>query len=96
VAKGVRRETAHPPIFTASRRSDLQAQYQAVVDYALQHRDSQIGLLMDRNDWEYPLWRGLRRSGIAQLRIEHVGIPDFSCRSPIPSAPSTPAWSSPR
>src|SRR5262249_38903998 len=48
----------------------------AAVDAPL-HADSQIGLVMDDTDLEYPLWRLLRQQGIRNLRIEHVNIRDF-------------------
>jgi len=66
-------KSADEILFTA--RPDLLPQYRTAVDYALQHDNSQIGLAMGGDDWEYPLWRGLRRSGVADLRIEHVGYP---------------------
>ena len=75
-------------LFTS--RPDLRLQYQAAVDYAVQHQDSQIGLLMDVNDWEYPLWRGLRHSGIADFRMEHIGVPGPPAPKPYPLGPFDP------
>ncbi len=50
-------------LFTA--RPELMSPYREAVDYAARHNDSQIGLVMGGDDWEYPLWRGLRRVGDA-------------------------------
>jgi hypothetical protein len=61
------------------------------VDYAVQHQDSQIGLLMDVNDWEYPLWRGLRHSGIADFRMEHIAVPGPPAPKPYPLGPFDPS-----
>ena len=60
------------------------------MNYTVQRKDSQIGLVMNQDDWEYPLWRGLRRSGIAQLRIEHVGVPHPDMPRPYPLGPFNP------
>src|SRR6185369_4794500 len=75
-------------LFTS--RPDLRLQYQAAVDYALQHDDSQIGLVMGVDDWEYPLWRSLRHSGIADLRMEHIGVPNPRMPKPYPLGPFDP------
>jgi hypothetical protein len=55
-------------------RPDLLASYEAAVRYVVQNKDSQIGLVISGNDWEYPLWRLLREQGVTPLRIEHVGV----------------------
>ena len=44
---------------------------------------------MGYDNWEYPLWRILRSSGIAQLRIEHV-IPHPNMPRPYPLGPFNP------
>ena len=71
-------------------RPYLWSPYQEAMNYIALRKDSQIGLLMNLNDWEYPLWRGLRRSGIAQLRIEHVGLPHPDLSRPYPLGPFNP------
>ena len=76
-------------LFTS--RPDLRLQYQAAVDYAVQHQDSQIGLVMNVDDWEYPLWRGLRHSGIADFRMEHIGVPGPLAPKPYPLGPFNPS-----
>jgi 4-amino-4-deoxy-L-arabinose transferase-like glycosyltransferase len=81
-------KSAEGILFTS--RPDLRLQYQAAVDYALQHGDSQIGLVMSVDDWEYPLWRDLRHGGIADLRIEHIGVPNPHMPKPYPLGPFNP------
>jgi len=81
-------KSADGVLFTS--RPDLRLQYQAAVDYALQHDDSQIGLVMGVDDWEYPLWRSLRHSGIADLRMEHIGVPNPRMPKPYPLGPFDP------
>ena len=71
-------------------RPDLQLPYRsAAVDAAL-HADSQIGLVTDDNDLEYPLWRLLRQQGIRNLRIEHVNIRDSLGARAYPLGPFDP------
>ena len=60
------------------------------MDYAVQHNHSQIGLVTGGDDWEYPLWRGLRAMGIAPLRVEHVGLSDTRLPRPYPLGPFSP------
>ena len=75
-------------LFTA--RPELLSPYRAAMDYAVQHNHSQIGLVMGGDDWEYPLWRGLRAKGIAPLRVEHVGLSDTGLPRPYPLGPFSP------
>jgi hypothetical protein len=71
-------------------RPDLYTAYQSAAVYVAQHGDSQIGLLMHGNDWEYPFWRLLRRLDIKDLRIEHVGMSDPHLVNPYPLGPFHP------
>jgi hypothetical protein len=48
------------------------APYEEVQRYVLAHGHHDIGLLMDLDGWEYPLWRVLQEAGVKPLRIEHV------------------------
>jgi len=75
-------------LFTA--RPELLSPYRAAMEYAVQHDHSQIGLVMGGDDWEYPLWHGLRALGIAPLRVEHVGLSDTALRRPYPLGPFSP------
>jgi hypothetical protein len=53
------------------------APYQDAVDTIVRARVSQIGLIMDRDNFEYPIWLMLRqRTRVHPIRIEAVGIPD--------------------
>ncbi|HKF59733.1 MAG TPA: hypothetical protein VKB42_00120, partial [Dongiaceae bacterium] len=65
-------------------RPDLYTAYQSAAVYVAQHGDSQIGLITGGNDWEYPLWRVLRRLDIKDLRVEHVGMSDPHLAKPYP------------
>ncbi len=38
------------------------------------HKCKSIGIVLGRNDWEYPLWVLLRRNGNRTPRIEHVNV----------------------
>jgi hypothetical protein len=71
-------------------RPDLYTAFQSAAVYVAQHGDSQIGLIMGGNDWEYPLWRILRRLDIKGLRIEHVGMSDPHLARPYPLGPFHP------
>ena len=71
-------------------RPDLYTAYQSAAVYVAQHGDSQIGLITSGNDWEYPLWRILRRLDIKDLRIEHVGMSDPHLAKPYPLGPFHP------
>ena len=71
-------------------RPDLYTAYESAAVYVAQHGDSQIGLVMHGNDWEYPLWRLLRRLDIKGLRIEHVGMSDPHLAKPYPLGPFHP------
>ena len=71
-------------------RPDLLASYQAAVRYVAANKDSQIGLVISGNDWEYPLWRLLREQGLTGLRIEHVAVKDAPMAKPYPLGPFDP------
>ena len=71
-------------------RPDLYTPYESAAVYVAQHGDSQIGLLFYGNDWEYPLWRLLRRLDNKDLRIEHVGMSDPHLAKPYPLGPFHP------
>ncbi|MFI5017561.1 MAG: hypothetical protein ACHQHK_06415 [Dongiales bacterium] len=71
-------------------RPDLLASYQAAVRYVAENKDSQIGLVISGNDWEYPLWRLLREQGLTRLRIEHVAVKDAPMAKPYPLGPFDP------
>jgi hypothetical protein len=71
-------------------RFDLYTGYESAAVYVAEHGDSQIGLVTLGSDWEYPLWRLLRRLGIKDLRIEHVGISDPHLSKPYPLGPFYP------
>ena len=54
-------------------------------------RHSQIGLVMDVDDWEYPLWRGLAATAASPtLRMEHVAVPGPPAPKPYPLGPFDP------
>ena len=71
-------------------RPDLLASYQAAVRYVAANKDSQIGLVISGNDWEYPLWRLLREQGLTGLRIEHVAVKGAPMAKPYPLGPFDP------
>jgi len=71
-------------------RPDLYTPYHCAAVYVAQHGDSQIGLTTGGNDWEYPLWRLLRRLDIKDLRVEHVGMSDPHLAKPYPLGPFHP------
>jgi hypothetical protein len=71
-------------------RPELLPQYRTAVSYASDQGASQIGLVMAGDDWEYPLWRALRRAGVADLRIEHVGFPNRPTPKLYPLGPFDP------
>jgi hypothetical protein len=71
-------------------RPALQLSYQSAAVYAALHGDSRIGLVMNDNDLEYPLWRLLRRVGIKNLRIEHVDVGEPAMAKPYPLGPFEP------
>jgi hypothetical protein len=71
-------------------RPDLLASYQAAVSYVAANKDSQIGLVISGNDWEYPLWRLLREQGLTGLRIEHVAVKGPPMAKPYPLGPFDP------
>jgi hypothetical protein len=72
-------------------RPKLQLSYRSAAVDAVLHGDSQIGLVLGGNDWEYPLWRLLRQHGIRGLRIEHVDVRDpLGARASYPLGPFDP------
>lgn len=75
-------------LFTA--RPGLRLSYESAAAYAARHGYARIGLVTNVDDWEYPLWRLLRRAGIKDLRIEHVGIADPAMARPYPLGPFDP------
>jgi hypothetical protein len=71
-------------------RPGLQLSYESAAAYAALHGYSRIGLVTNVDDWEYPLWRLLRRAGIKDLRIEHVGVAGPPIDKPYPLGPFDP------
>jgi hypothetical protein len=71
-------------------RPGLRLSYESAAAYAALHSYSQIGLVTSVDDWEYPLWRLLRRTGIRDLRIEHVGVAGSPMGEPYPLGPFDP------
>jgi hypothetical protein len=71
-------------------RPELQLSYLSAAHYAARHGDSRIGLVLNGNDWEYPLWRLLRRAGTKNLRIEHVDLSEPIMAHPYPLGPFDP------
>jgi hypothetical protein len=71
-------------------RPNLQLPYRSVVVDSALRGDSQIGLMLGGNDWEYPLWRLLHQQGTRNLRVEHVGIRDALGASAYPLGPFAP------
>jgi hypothetical protein len=65
-------------------------QFQSVIDYALRHHISQIGLILNYDDWEYPYWRYFREAGVKSFRIEHVGLSEHAFGVPYPLGPFSP------
>lgn len=60
-----------------SYRKFMALPYLLSVKYAASHADSDIGLLLGPDDWEYPLWVLLKREN-PHLRIRHSGVENIS------------------
>jgi hypothetical protein len=67
-----------------ARQPDLQQQYETAVNYIVAHKDREIGLMLGRNDWEYPLWTLLRQTDLKNLRLEHVAVKGSARTLPYP------------
>lgn len=72
-------------IFTANRtdqyfanRPDLKDPYERAARYVRSRGCQDIGLILGRDDWEYPLWVLLRSTGNRGVRLEHIGVKNLS------------------
>lgn len=55
----------------------LLAPYQEAIDTIVRSKASQIGIIMDRDNFEYPIWLMLRqRTLVHPIRIEAVAVPE--------------------
>lgn len=62
--------------------------YRDAVDLIVRSKSSQIGLIMDRDNFEYPIWRMLREHKLKYpIRIESVAVPG---QTHWPLGPFTP------
>jgi len=67
--------------------------YRRAIDVIARADASQIGLMMDLDGWEYPIWRMLRTQLPERaLRIEHVGLPGTSDWPLSPFVPEVLFW----
>jgi hypothetical protein len=76
----------HRPIYAMPRDEryfvevrGLYPSYRAAADYIASTRCRQIGLWVDWNDWEYPLWALLRNRSL-EVEIRHVQVENPSAR----------------
>ena len=77
-------------IFTVARleqyfrnQPDLQAPYRHAATLVQDKRCAEIGLWLEGNTWEYPLWILLNVGGTDGLRIEHVRVSNESARASL-------------
>lgn len=60
-----------------SYRKFMALPYVLAVKYAVSHQDSDVGLVLGPDDWEYPLWVLLKREN-PNVRILHSGVENVS------------------
>jgi hypothetical protein len=71
-----------------TNQPQMLAPYQDAIDVIVRAKASQIGLIMDRDNFEYPIWLMLRqRMQVHPIRIEAVAIPN---QTHWPLGPFTP------
>ena len=61
----------HPP---------FEEKYEKIADFINNHECSNIGIQIDEDSWEYPIWILLKRNNKKNLRIEHVNVKNISSR----------------
>ncbi len=59
-------------IYFSGVRKDLKVPYEAATDAIVNHGCGSIGLALDMNDWEYPLWTLLHQKSAKPFRLKHV------------------------
>ena len=59
-------------------RALLTAPYRGAVDYVAKQGIRNVGLLVDADDYEYPLWVLLQGAYRKEFRLEHVGVRNLS------------------
>ena len=85
-----------PARLFANRRDALDA-YLKATDILVRSRASQIGLVLEEDDWEYPIWSLLRdRKLDYPIRIEHVAVRNGVRSWPLgPFIPEVLVWTRP-
>ena len=52
--------------------------YRATVDYVVEQGDSEVGMFLEMNDFEYPYWALLHDAGASNVRLIHLGVDNIS------------------
>ena len=64
-------------------RPDLQAPYTYAATMVRDKKCAEVGLWLEDNSWEYPLWFLLNAGGTDSMRVEHVHVSNESSRASL-------------
>src|SRR5262249_22669427 len=65
-------------LYFTHRTWGLRDPYREASDFLKARGDSQIGLLLPRDEWEYPLWVLLGADGTRDVQLEHLMVKNIS------------------